>query len=482
MNNPVRVRFAPSPTGHLHIGGLRTALYCYLFAQNKGGSYILRMEDTDQERSSKKYEEAILDALEWAGIRHDEGPDTRGKFGPYRQSERLPLYRKFVDSLWKEDKAYPCFLSEKELHDLTAKAVEEKKAPHTYHDHYRNFPHEQGMKRIQQGDEYVMRFKNHQRSWKFRDGVRQDIQFGPDMVGDFIILRSDGAPVYNLSCVIDDMLMEITHVIRAEEHLPNTLRQLMLYDALGEPPPLFAHVSLLVDKTGRKLSKRSGDVAVERYRELHYLPDALNNYLCLLGWSHPEEQDIFNLEEIISCFDLDRFNKPSAFYDIHKLNHFNGEHMRRLSPDKRVEYLASAIPESHPFHLQSYQWKKNCTDFFKSKFDIPRQFIDLLDFIFECAESTCPEYLKIKGEQDAQKIARHIFNKLGRHDNSFIPAEELDAWMKEAKKESGIKGKALFKGFRAALTLSVEGPDLKALIPLTPLNVLRQRVGYFLDS
>ena len=208
------------------------------------------MEDTDAERSSKKYEEAILDALAWASIQHDEGPDVGGAFGPYRQSERLPLYHKFVNSLWEEGKAYPCFLSEQEITQRTDQAVKEKKAPHAYHDHYRNLPYREGKERIERGDSYVMRFKNQQRSWKFRDDVRRDVEFGPDMVGDFIILRSDGMPVYNLSCVIDDILMEITHVIRGEEHLPNTLRQLMLYDALEEKPPQFAHVSLWWIRTG----------------------------------------------------------------------------------------------------------------------------------------------------------------------------------------------------------------------------------------
>ena len=479
MTSNVRVRFAPSPTGHLHIGGLRTALYCHLFARNRGGRYILRMEDTDQERSSQTYEEAILDALDWAGIEHDEGPDKGGDFGPYRQSERLPLYRKFVDALWEEGKVYPCFLTEEEIDQLTARATSEKKAPHAYHDRYRDFPREQAMERIAGGDEYVMRFKNHQRSWEFSDGVRKNVQFGPDMVGDFIVLRSDGMPVYNLSCVIDDMLMEITHVIRAEEHLPNTLRQLMLYDALKAPPPQFAHVSLLVDENGRKLSKRSGDVSVDAYRERHYLPAALTNYLCLLGWSHPQEQDIFDLDEIVPLFSPERFNKPPAFYDINKLDHFNGEHLRRLSPERMVDYLAPAIDESHPFHRQSPAWKKDCTEFFKTKFNTPDQFISLLDTIFACRESTRPEYREMKEGEAAQKIGRHIHSKLEGH-SSFIPSEELDAWMKEIKKDLNIKGKPLFKGFRAALTLNDEGPDLKILIPLTPVEVLKQRIQTFL--
>ena len=480
-SDKVRVRFAPSPTGHLHIGGLRTALYCYLHARKNNGSYVLRMEDTDQERSSKKYEESILDALAWARIQHDEGPDKGGDFGPYRQSERLPLYQKFVDALWEDGKAYPCFLSEEEIKSLTEQAMEEKKAPHAYHGRYRDLPRERARERIDRGDRYVMRFKNHQRSWKFCDSVRKDVQFGPDMVGDFIILRSDGRPVYNLSCVIDDILMEITHVIRAEEHLPNTLRQLMLYDALNAKAPQFAHVSLLVDEKGRKLSKRSGDVSVDAYRELHYLPEALTNYLCLLGWSHPEERDIFDLDEIVPLFSQDRFNKPPAFYDIRKLDHFNGEHARRLSPEKRLDYLAPTIPESHPFHRQSHAWKMDCTEFFKTKFNTPAELVSLLDAIFTSEESTHKEYLEIKKGESSQKIGRYILEKLGRR-HSFVSAEELDSWMKEIKKGFGINGKPLFKGFRAALTLAAEGPDLKVLIPLTPIPVLRSRVQTFLSD
>ena len=366
MSDNVRVRFAPSPTGHLHIGGLRTALYCYLFACQNNGKYILRMEDTDSERSSKKYEETILDALAWAGIRHDEGPDIGGNNGPYRQSERLPLYKKFVNALVEDGKAYPCFLSEEELQQLTDKAVSEKKAPHAYHDRYRDLSAKQAQERLNRGEPHVIRFKNDQREWEFEDIVRKHVRFGSDMVGDFIILRSDGMPVYNLSCVIDDMLMGITHVIRAEEHLPNTLRQLMLYEALGESPPQYAHVSLLVDRDGRKLSKRSGDVSVDNYQENHYLPEALCNYLCLLGWSHPQEEDIFTIEEVAPLFCAKRFNKSPAFYDIRKLEHFNGEHMRRLSTSQIIDYLAPTLPESHSFHRQSPQWKTDCVEFFKN--------------------------------------------------------------------------------------------------------------------
>ena len=271
------------------------------------------------------------------------------------------------------------------------------------------------------------------------------------MVGDFIILRGNGTPVYNFSCVIDDLLMKITHVIRGEEHLPNTLRQLMLYKALGEQPPVFAHVSLLIGKDGQKLSKRHGDTSVHQYREHYYLPSSLINYLCLLGWSHPEEKDIFDWQELNKCFSSDRFNKSAALYDPKKLKYFNGEHMRRLSPDQRLNYLASSIPENHPFHRQSLKWKEECVDFFKSKFDLPGEFILQLQLIFESNESSEKEYLEIKHTESGQQIATYINHELHSL-KDFISKRDISCWMDNIKKNLKIKGRPLFKGMRAVLT------------------------------
>ena len=288
MGKNVRVRYAPSPTGHLHIGGARTALYCYLYARAQGGTLLLRIEDTDTKRGDEKYEKSLLDDLAWLGIHHDEGP--------YRQSERLDIYRDTADKLIKEGKAYPCFLTQDELDNLTEKAMAENKAPHAYHNRFADIPPQEALERIRSGREHAIRFKNPgKKSWSISDHVRGRVTWEGDSVGDFIIMRSDKTPVYNFCCVVDDILMGISHVIRADDHLNNTLRQLMLYDALGEKTPEFVHCSLIVGRDRQKLSKRQGSMSVASYRDRLYLSKALANYISLLGWSHPEEKDIFDV-------------------------------------------------------------------------------------------------------------------------------------------------------------------------------------------
>lgn len=472
----VRVRFAPSPTGLLHIGGARTALYSYLFAKANKGSYILRIEDTDLERSKREYEEKMLDDLAWCGLTHDEGPDCGGDFGPYRQSERLDLYKKYAWEFVEKGYAYPCFLSSLEIDELTQKAESEKKAPHYYHGQYRNLPIEDAKARIEKGDEYVLRFKNPGKKWKFRDIVRRDVEFPEDMVGDFVILRASGLPVYNFCCVIDDYLMKISHVIRAEEHLNNTCRQLMIYDALGVAPPEFAHVSLLVGEDRQKLSKRHGATSVDQYRQNAYLPQALMNYLCLLGWSHPEEKDIFNLDEIVSLFDLKRFSKSSALYDIKKLNFFNEQHLRLLEDDELLAKVSKVMPADAPFHQQSDEWKMKFTLLFREKLQLVNEYPQKLDYIFSTdLEQDDLSFKEALAWESTPQLATFLQAKLDTSEGSFLSAETLGDWMNEAKKELKIKGKFLFMGMRAILTGRTHGPDLKGLIEITPLELIKRR-------
>ena len=467
----IRVRFAPSPTGPLHIGGARTALYCHLLAKKCGGDFVLRIEDTDQERSERHFEEAIIDDLAWLGINHTEGP--------LRQSERLDIYRRFAQTLLEQGKAYRCFLSPEELDELSTQAQEKNLAPHAYHGRYRDFPDKEAQARAQAGQPYVLRFKNPQQSHNFEDIIRGNVNFGADMVGDFVIMRSDDTPVYNFCCTVDDMLMKITHVIRAEEHLPNTLRQLILYQALEHTPPRFAHVSLLVGKDRQKLSKRHGATSVAQYKNDNYLPAALDNYLCLLGWTHPREVDIFTMDEIAKLFELKDLHKAPALYDATKLDHFNGEHMRRLESQQLISYLAQALPEEHPFHAQSDSWKQQCTEFFKDKFNTPREFPELLNVLFAIEESKESEYLEIKNSEEGKQIRHYLAEQIAPlPPQEFIGQETFTAWTKHIKSELKIKGKPLFKGLRAALTLQTEGPDLKAIIPLTPAQILAARVSH----
>ena len=474
----VRVRFAPSPTGYLHIGGARTALYCHLYAKANGGKFVLRIEDTDEERSKREYEEAMIKDIQWCGLDYDEGPDRPGDFGPYRQSERKQMYKDLADQLVKEGKAYPCFLTSDELEELTAKAEAEKISPHAYHGKYRDLPAEEAQSRVAAGEEHVIRFKNPGKKWTFKDHVRGEVTFPEDMVGDFVIIRSNGMPVYNFCCVIDDWKMEMTHVFRGEEHLNNTVRQLMIYEAFGATPPEFAHLSLLVGEDRQKLSKRHAATSVNQYKDAHYLPEALMNYLCLLGWSHPEEKDIFKLDEIVSMFDLSRFSKSSAFYDIKKLEFFNGQHLRTLEGASLVDYCATGIPTDHAFHAQSQEWKEKCLGAFKEKVNLPTELADHLDVLFKADVEINEEVKDILSWETTPQIQAYLkeqIESLVSEGKEYCSEEDFSGWVNHVKKELKIKGKPLFKGIRAALTRQGEGPDLKVIVPLTRLETLKAR-------
>ncbi len=476
----VRVRFAPSPTGLLHIGGARTALYCHLFAKANGGSFILRIEDTDLERSKREYEEAMVEDLKWCGLEWHEGPGKGGDFGPYRQSERTEIYKGLAEQLVNEGKAYPCFLTNEELEELTEKAKSENKAPHIYHDKYRDLDPAEAQKRVAAGETHVIRFKNPNKKVTFTDLVRGEVTFPEDMVGDFVIMRSNGMPVYNFCCVIDDWKMEMTHVMRAEEHLNNTVRQLLIYEAFGAKAPEFAHCSLLVGEDRQKLSKRHGATSVVQYKDQYFLPQALMNYLCLLGWSHPEEKDIWDLDEIVSLFDLTRFSKSPALYDIEKLKHFNGEHMRRLSTKDLVSYLKPTLSEDHPFHSQSEQWQETCLEFFKEKINTPQELPEHLDVLFSTTPSESEESKEVASWETTPQIKEYVTSEVKRladEGAEFVSVEAFNEMTNHCKKELKIKGKFLFKGLRLALTGMAEGPDLKVVIPLTPMAVMKSRLA-----
>jgi glutamyl-tRNA synthetase len=300
------------------------------------------------------------------------------------------------------------------------------------------------------------------------------------MVGDFVIIRSSGMAVYNFCCVIDDWKMEMTHVLRAEEHLNNTVRQLMIYEGLGAKAPEFAHCSLLVGEDRQKLSKRHGATSVVQYKDQNYLPQALLNYLCLLGWSHPEEKDVWLLKDIIPLFDLTRFNKSPALYDIEKLNHFNGEHMRLLNDSELVDYLAPTLESSHPFLGMPRAWQEKCLGAFKEKFNIPAELPEQLGVLFDDNVVESEEAKEVRSWESTGQIQSYIkdeVEKISGSGASFISEEDFTEFTNYCKKELKIKGKFLFKGLRLALTGMSEGPDLKVIIPLTPIEVMKKRLS-----
>ena len=318
MEKEIRVRFAPSPTGPFHIGGARSALFNWLLARKTGGKLILRIEDTDLERSSRESEENIKAALKWLGMDWDEGVDVGGEYGPYRQTERLDLYRKYTEQLLAEGKAYHCYCTDEELEAERQALAAQSQMPR-YMGKCRNLTPEQIAAFEKEGRKPTVRFRVPAgQQIVIHDMVRGDVVFDSDGIGDFVIVKSDGIPTYNYAVVIDDALMHITHVIRAEEHLSNTPRQSLIYDALAFEKPIFGHISLILGKDRTKMSKRHGATSVDQYRKLGYCPKGIVNFLALLGWAPNSEQEIFTTEELIQAFSMDHVAKNPAVFDLDK--------------------------------------------------------------------------------------------------------------------------------------------------------------------
>ncbi|MCX6551574.1 MAG: glutamate--tRNA ligase [Acidobacteria bacterium] len=333
----MRLRFAPSPTGLLHVGNARTALFNWLLAQGSGGTFVLRIEDTDVERSTRESERGILEDLRWLGLNWDEGPDVGGAHGPYRQSERLDLYRSYATELIEHGHAYYCFCSVEDL-EADRRAALESGRPPKYAGRCRDLPIDRARQRIADGETAVVRFRvPDAREVVFHDVVRGVVQFSTDVIGDPVLVRSDGNPAYNFAVVIDDALMEITHVIRGEDHISNTPRQVLLYEAMGFQPPAFAHLAMVLGPDHTPLSKRHGATSVAEFRTRGYLPEALVNYLALLGWSPGGGDELLPAAELSRRFSLDHVGHSAAVFDIEKLAWVNRHYLRIAEPDRIVD-------------------------------------------------------------------------------------------------------------------------------------------------
>ncbi|XP_052191817.1 glutamate--tRNA ligase, chloroplastic/mitochondrial isoform X2 [Diospyros lotus] len=335
----VRVRFAPSPTGNLHVGGARTALFNYLFARSHAGKFVLRIEDTDLERSTAESEQAMLHDLSWLGLHWDEGPGVGGDYGPYRQSERNVLYKQHAKKLLKSGHVYRCFCTNEELEKMK-EIAKLKQLPPVYTGKWAHATDEEVEEELEKGTPYTYRFRVPKEGrLQIHDLIRGEVSWNLDTLGDFVIMRSNGQPVYNFCVTVDDATMAISHVIRAEEHLPNTLRQALIYEALGFQMPYFAHVSLILAPDRSKLSKRHGATSVGQFREMGYLPQAMVNYLALLGWGDGTENEFFTLENLVEKFSIDRVNKSGAVFDSTKLRWMNGQHLKSLSSEKLAKLI-----------------------------------------------------------------------------------------------------------------------------------------------
>ena len=444
----IRVRFAPSPTGYLHIGGARTALFNYFFARRYGGKFILRIEDTDKERSTPVAIENMIDSLKWLGIEWDEGP--------YFQSKRIEIYKKYVNKLLKEKKAYYCFCTDNELEEKKKRMLALKKPP-IYDGRCRNLSEEEVKKHFERGHKASIRFKvEPNKEIKFNDLVRGKVKFNSNLIGDFIIFKSDGTPSYNFAVVIDDHLMKITHIIRGEEHISNTPRQILIYNALGFSVPEFAHISLILGKNRLKLSKRDNSTSLLYLKERGFLPQAVINYLALLGWSHPDKCEILSKEKIIKSFTIERLGKSPAIYDFEKLKWFNGKYIRNLCSD---ELLKISIPFIIKSNLATEKEIEKNYERFKLMVESIRDNLTLLEDV--------PENLKFyfksptKVEKIDEKILKDFLMALKNLKNFNL--EEIRNLLRNLSKKYSDK-KMFYHNLRIALTGRESGPPLDYII------------------
>lgn len=469
MEKKLKVRFAPSPTGPFHIGGARSALFNWLVARHADGTFLVRIEDTDLKRSTKESEENIKDSLKWLGMNWDEGIDVGGPHGPYRQTERLDLYKKEVQRLLDEGKAYYCYCSAEELEKSRKAQLDAGKTP-IYDEHCRHLTEEEKAKYEAEGRKPVVRLKVRKDGvFAFDDMVRGHVEFQAAGVGDFIIMKSDGIPVYNFAVVIDDAFMEVTHVIRAEEHLSNTPRQLAIYEALGYKPPKFGHISLILGEDHKKMSKRHGATSVTEYRNMGYLPEAVVNYLALLGWTPKGEQEIFTEEELIKQFSMKRVSSNDAVFDINKLNWINFQYMKKLDADQLydliVPFLVKAGYVDAAVSEEKKDWLKKVIWFMKDHIYFAGQAAEELKFFFEDMPALTDEaILSIMKAETSGKLLKAFIEDLKALE-SFDQAE-IKKCFNACMKAQGIKGKAAYEPTRIALTGVTQGPGMFEMMEL----------------
>ncbi|MDQ0209245.1 glutamate--tRNA ligase [Alkalicoccobacillus murimartini] len=470
MSSNVRVRFAPSPTGHLHIGGARSALFNYLFARNQGGKFILRIEDTDQARNVEQAKEKLLDSLKWLGMDWDESIDIGGEYGPYSSMERVDIYKEYVQQLVDEGKAYYCYMTSEELEEERAAQLARGEAP-KYSGRDRDLTPEQRQAYEDKGLKPVVRFRVPQgQVVKIEDAVRGDVSFETDGIGDFVIARTDGIPMYNFAVVIDDQLMKISHVIRAEEHLSNTPRQALVFEAFGWTKPTFAHASLILNPDRQKMSKRDESIIqfVEQYKELGYLPEALVNFLALLGWSPVGEEEIFTLDELSDQFSLERVSKAPAVFDTDKLAWMNNQYIQAAPLEKVIDlalpHLIKAGRISEDLDETRKEWAGKLIGLYQEQLHYGAEIVELTELFFKQEIEYNEEAKAVLVEEQVPEVLNHFLSEL--EEVEAFTAPHIKAAIKATQKATGHKGKKLFMPIRVAATGQTHGPELPDTIEL----------------
>jgi len=465
----IRVRFAPSPTGHLHIGSARTALFNWLYARSFNGVYVLRIEDTDRDRSTETFEHSIVEDLAWLGLAWDEGPDIGGPHGPYRQTERMAagMYERRAQTLLESGRAYHCFCSAEELEAERAAALAKSEMP-KYSGKCRALSDTQRQALIDEGRAPTIRFAVPPgERIAFDDIIRGGLEFQTGVIGDFIILRQDGSPTYNFAVVVDDLDMEITHVLRGEDHITNTARQMLLFEALGAEPPVFGHFSMILGPDKAKLSKRHGAAAVGDYRREGYISEAIINYLALLSWSSPTGAEVLRLDELIREFSADRVSKSPAIFDAAKLKWLNGQHIRRLDPVALTNLVLPYLVDKglvEPEEIASgFERLARVVEGVQTNLEVLPDIVGCVK-IFGAVIYDDETAARLR-EPSARKVMAAFSAALERVDDiDKDGAKALITSVSEGLKAEGVKGKEIFQTMRLALTGALSGPELFYLL------------------
>ncbi len=476
----VRVRFAPSPTGLLHIGNARMAVFNWLFAKRHKGTFILRIEDTDIVRSEKRYITQLIEDLHWLGLTWQEGPDVGGQYGPYLQSERLHIYNDICQKFIKEGLAYNCYCTPEQLEERRQSARLSGKPPR-YDNRCRNLTDTQKKTFKSAGLKFTVRFKVPDELVAFDDLIRGTCQFDASLMGDFVIMRSDETPSFHFAVAVDDTIMKITHVIRGEDHLSNTPCHILLFNALNQKPPQFAHLSLTMGEDRTLLSKRHGAFSISEYRKLGYLPEAILNYMMLLGWSPKDKKEKFNIDDIIDTFELTDMSKASSVFDQQKLNWLSGQYIRESDTERLANLAIPYLREAGLISLGEDKIDKTniklIIDAIKSNIYCISQIVNEADIFFR--DSIVSEkHVEYLASELSQSVLSSFHTKLQKFDS--LSHENLKITLTAIQEETRIKGKELYMPIRVALTGREHGPELYHIINILGINICKKRIERFL--
>ena len=481
----VRVRYAPSPTGNLHIGNARTALFNYLFAKHYGGDFVLRIEDTDFKRNKEEGERSQLKYMDWLGLDYDEGIGKEKEFGPYRQSERIEIYQKYAEQLLAEDKAYKCYMTAEELEAEREEQVANGLPPR-YSGKHAHLTKEEQDQFEKEGRKPSIRIRVPQdRTYSFNDMVKGELSFEGKDFGDFVIVKNDGVATYNFAVAIDDHLMEISHVLRGDDHVSNTPKQLVVYEALGFKPPIFGHMTLIVNENKKKLSKRDETIIqyIEQYDDLGYLPEALFNFITLLGWSPEGEQEIFTREEFVKIFDEKRLSKSPAFFDNNKLTWINNQYIK-AQPLERIVNLALPFFVKEGVATQeevdnNRAWFEKLISLYQPQMSYGAEIVELTKQFFVEEIKFDEEELEILKQDTTVAVFEDFLEKLEVAGD--FTSENIKTLIKTIQKDTGVKGKNLFMPIRIASTGSMHGPELNTSLELLGRDRVVARVKAALE-